>query len=715
MAFQSYQSKIQTFLGDLSGAFAATAQALPKAIAYGSLVYGVFAPQFLALGIVAGLLSYGISNLTGIAFKGNPVVNSGPSGLPAVMLSAVLAQLAEAGAPAALLPLFLVATSLLVGLVQILFGLLKAGKLARLVSRPVIYGIQNGSALLILVNFFLPFLEKFTKEFSLIQFENSTLITVFALLFGVVSFLFKFKRIWPLFCVGSGILVSLFTSQISIPEKLFAFNLQIPLLAFQNLTLIEAFKWLSLSPQNLLLFLGTAGGLGVIVSINTLLVTGSVDIMIRKPENVGQELVLQGVGNSLAGLIGGIPGDPSYSRSYAAHLGGARTHVSRILAGLMGLVAFVFSRELQIFFTEPILRALIIATGFTMFDFDMIKNAFKSIRFGDPRKWLNFFDVLALVVVVAALIFLGIFEAVIIGIILSSLHFALRMGQRVVRRVYSAEGLTGMVEWHGAVERTVTKGFSNVKIIELNGALYFATANEFVQTMLKLLVKQGLAMIIYDMSRCHEIDGTGMQQLIGIEMDFRDKNVIVAYAGVSHSKSLARLLHDRPFVFDRTEDALQWYGDKVYDEEYDEIPRIAIEGFPALQDLSPDEKKILLPMLKLVKLKSGKVLFEHNSSGRSIFFITSGCIQVQTSIYPQRRLVTMTAGSLLGEMALLEGKGRSGTALAACDSELYRLSERDWNHLSKRHPEISLKLTRFFAVKLSERLRRLNQEILLSG
>ena len=112
--------------------------------------------------------------------------------------------------------------------------------------------------------------------------------------------------------------------------------------------------------------------------------------------------------------------------------------------------------------------------------------------------------------------------------------------------------------------------------------------------------------------------------------------------------------------------------------------------------------------------RDGRGSFVIESATRSdaadgLYVLTRGSLTVLTGLAPgqtPRRLASLPVGWMLGETAMLDGAGRSGTAVADGEVELHHLSADALQQLSASHPLIVARLYANIALHLSQRLRR---------
>ncbi len=110
---------------------------------------------------------------------------------------------------------------------------------------------------------------------------------------------------------------------------------------------------------------------------------------------------------------------------------------------------------------------------------------------------------------------------------------------------------------------------------------------------------------------------------------------------------------------------------------------------------------------KFVKaFEPGQVIFKEGDPGEQMFIIIQGEVEIRkrTSMDTARTLSTFKAGDVFGEMALIENKPRSATALATKASRMLVMNEPLFLAMIERNPDFARKMIQV----LSERLRKAN-------
>jgi CRP/FNR family transcriptional regulator, cyclic AMP receptor protein len=103
----------------------------------------------------------------------------------------------------------------------------------------------------------------------------------------------------------------------------------------------------------------------------------------------------------------------------------------------------------------------------------------------------------------------------------------------------------------------------------------------------------------------------------------------------------------------------------------------------------------------IVNLKAGEVLFRRGDPARTMYVLLSGDLRIGDGNVTYEDCV---AGSIVGEMALIDSEPRSATVMATSDASLAEIDEKRFLYLIERTPNFALNVMRI----LSQRLRRQN-------
>jgi CRP/FNR family transcriptional regulator, cyclic AMP receptor protein len=128
-----------------------------------------------------------------------------------------------------------------------------------------------------------------------------------------------------------------------------------------------------------------------------------------------------------------------------------------------------------------------------------------------------------------------------------------------------------------------------------------------------------------------------------------------------------------------------------------------VEELVFLPDRPDADWRILLEHTETRRFRAGDEVIRAGDTDRSLFLLTAGALAVRVA-GDTDEFKTLTAPTVIGEVAFLDGGPRSVTLVAVEDGELQRLSMESFEVLGARHPELAravlLDLGRILAVRL---------------
>lgn len=397
---------------------------IPEAVAF-SLIAG--------LSPLTGLYAAFVVGLVASIFGGRPGMISGATGAIAV----IIISLAISHGPE-----YIFATVILAGIMQAIVGILKLGKLMRLVPHPVIFGFVNGLAIII----FMSQLDQFKDDagnwltggtlYLLLGLVLLTMLIIWglpkltkAVPASLVSILVVFGVVFFL-----GIDTKTVGDIASIKGGFPPFN--IPAVPFTLETLMIILPYASI-----------VAGVGLIESLLTLNI---LDEITETRGSSNKECVAQGAANIASGFFSGMGGCAMLGQSLINVSSGARARLSGIVAAVMLLVFIMFGSGVIELLPMAALTGLMIMVAIGTFEWASIRTLNKM-----PKS-----DVLVMVLVtlVTAIIH-NLALAVLIGVIISALVFAWDNAKRIRARKYLDE--------------------DGVKHYEIYGPLFFGSVTLF--------------------------------------------------------------------------------------------------------------------------------------------------------------------------------------------------------------------------------------------
>jgi len=121
-----------------------------------------------------------------------------------------------------------------------------------------------------------------------------------------------------------------------------------------------------------------------------------------------------------------------------------------------------------------------------------------------------------------------------------------------------------------------------------------------------------------------------------------------------------------------------------------------------LNSLPPEEIYKLIPYISKRTYRRGSTIITQGDPGDSMFILESGKVDIIDERNDSRRIATLHADDVLGEMALVTGEPRSGTAIAATDTTVWLILKEHFDRLMRTSPEISNAVKKLVKDRISD-------------
>lgn len=234
--------------------------------------------------------------------------------------------------------------------------------------------------------------------------------------------------------------------------------------------------------------------LALLGSIDSLLTSLIADTVTRTRHNSDKELIGQGIGNMVAGLIGGLPGAGATMRTVINVRAGGRTPLSGALHALVLLALVLGLAPLAERVPHAALAGILLKVGWDIIDWAYLK------RLRDaPRD-----KVIVMAVTFALTVFVDLITAVAVGIILASFVTARWMETEQLKGVTKLALPNGGDPLSKEERALLRKGDGMVAMFVLRGAFSYASARELAQRVGAQIA--GHKAIIYDFTNAAHMD-----------------------------------------------------------------------------------------------------------------------------------------------------------------------------------------------------------------
>ena len=136
-----------------------------------------------------------------------------------------------------------------------------------------------------------------------------------------------------------------------------------------------------------------------------------------------------------------------------------------------------------------------------------------------------------------------------------------------------------------------------------------------------------------------------------------------------------------------------------------------LKDIPLFRDLTEKEIKQIAEITEEIKLSKNSILFRQGDEADSFYKLLEGEMEViKVFSEKEQKLVNMSKGAIIGEMAFLTEARRSGTVRATEQTRLIKISKDDFKRLMKEENIAVYKLVYRIAQILSFRLARLSEQ-----
>ncbi len=377
--------------------------ALPLAIAF-AVASGVSPEKGLITAVIAGLI---ISIL-----GGSRVQIGGPTGAFIIIVFGIVEKYGIDG---------LIISSVLAGLILVVFGFLRLGALLKYFPQPLIVGFTSGIALVIfstqirdalgieVTKIPSEFIDKLALYFSQIQNINSYSLIITLITILIIFLSAKFRSKIP----GSFLAIIIITVLVHI------FNFPVPTVGTYFGSIPNNFTFVvpSIDFNNISIYFAPALTLALLGGIESLLSAVVSDGMIGGNHRSNTELIAQGIANIITPFFGGIPATGAIARTATNVKNGGRTPIAGIIHAITLLLIMLFFGQWAELIPMSCLAGILIVIAYNMSEW----RSFRSILKG------SWFDIAILLTTFFLTVLVDLTVAIEIGVVLSALLFMKRM------------------------------------------------------------------------------------------------------------------------------------------------------------------------------------------------------------------------------------------------------------------------------------------------
>ncbi|SER85709.1 SulP family inorganic anion transporter [Salisediminibacterium halotolerans] len=442
-------------------------------------------PEAIAFSIIAGVdpmvglyASFSIALVISIV-GGRPGMISGATGAMALLM---ITLVAEHGLE------YLLAATILTGILQLIFGILKLSSFMKFIPRSVMIGFVNALAILI-----------FTSQLQHFVGETWIMYALVALTLAIIYLLPRLTNAVPSTLVAIIIVTAIALimntgvrtvgDMGALPDTLPVFLIPSIPLTFETLAIIFPY----------------ALALTVVGLLESLLTASIVDDMTDTESDKNKESRGQGIANITTGFFGGMAGCAMIGQSVINVKSGGSGRLSSFSAAVTLMFLILVLGNLVVQIPMAALAGVMIMVSIGTFDWQSLMNIHRI-----PKT-----DATVMVVTVSTVVYThDLAIGVLAGVVLSAIFFAWKVSKVEVDKSFADNG---------------TKA-----VYAVEGQLFFASVTDFLE---KIDYSDKINEAIIDVTHSHLWDDSAIGALDKIETKFEQQNIKVSYKGLNRESS----------------------------------------------------------------------------------------------------------------------------------------------------------------------------------
>jgi SulP family sulfate permease len=702
-----------------------TAALMPFVLTFGYIVFGAAGPAAAQIGLTASVVSVIAGALVMVVASHAQLPTAAPSASTALILGTLAVSLMQDpalspadSAGAIRLLACTGATVVGAGTLLLVLGLLRAGRLARFVPQPVLAGFMNGVAILIVVSQ-VPVLlgipaAAWSREgaAALASWQWPPLVTALFTAGLVWALARRYPRLpahllaLVVASAGALLLQAVWPGWALQPVGSLQAGWPLPN-ALEPWFEAEALAPLlrhSAEMGTTALLLALIGGLESVLSI------AAVDQLLDTRTDCDRELLALGAANVVTGLFGGLFVVYLRLHAVATFKGGGRSFRSVLSSCAMLALVFTLGLPLVQWLPTAVVAGIVVMLAWTLVD--RWTRALVQQWLGGERSLDLALSLLIVVAVCAVTLRWGFVVGVAAGVVISMLIFVRALNRSLLRLRYRASEIPSRRIYPAHLDEPLRKLRSRIEVLELEGALFFGTTERLVNEVES--IAPAPAFVVLDLRRVSTIDATGAVALAQLDDRLARRGTAMLLAGVTPDNRHGRALRqqgvqraaEQGWGYPDADRAIEAAESRLLAASALSIHGLELEPerCALFAGLDREQCERLRASMQPRQLAAGECLFAQGDDGDAIYLLCRGSVSVVDSTRAQR-YISFSPGMCVGEMAVLDGGGRTADAVADIDSLVYALPAAALSDIHRADPAIAAQVYRNLAQHLAERLR----------
>jgi len=293
-----------------------------------------------------------------------------------------------------------------------------------------------------------------------------------------------------------------------------------------------------------------------------------------------------------------------------------------------------------------------------------------------------------------------------------------RSGRRLA---YTAAERASSRTRHPSHRASLREHGGRIHVVELQSNLAFATTEPIVRDVVER-VGRPLALIL-DFHHVSAINGVAVRMLVDLAASLARRGVMTYFTHVHRLDAVRNLVHahaadrgaaDALFRYHSTDGALEHCEDVLLDEVH--APAVPshrdLSEYEITAALTKEEIGLFASLLRHRSHADGEKIAVSGDEATNLLLVTKGVVGVWLAGADGagNRVASFSVGTMVGEMAFLDGNRRSADLVAEGVVETAAFEIADFARLERSHPVLHTKILRNIGVSLASKLRKVNQD-----
>ena len=581
----------------------------------------------------------------------------------------------------------------------IIMGFTGLGKIIRFIPYPVIGGLLISTGW-ILCNAGLSMMP-----------DQWIIGAIFAALLLISRQLMNSPWVLPVLLVAAILIINLYLSVMGFSidtarEQGFLLNVELNKIPFieSPTTIFNNANWQVVFDQ-----LPTIISLCLITCLVVLIQISSIEVIVKQEIEPKHELYVTGFSNLIVAFCCGLVSYHHISSTTLAYNMGAQTRIVGVFTAMICMMVFLTDTKWMGFLPLPVLAGLILYLGLE-FIYEWLIQAYRKL----PE-----IEYLMMLAIFACAIIVNFPAAIMLGVICGTLLFLFQYNTiGIVESRITADKCISSVMRSAKQTDYLAANSHTIAAFKLKGMLYFGTAHELYDITKKFIIDSKSNKpdyIIFDFEYVAAVDSTALMSLLRTHQYLSKQNITLIMSALAgtHVKRIKTFYTSNDLLrslclTDSLDHAIEYSEDRVLTaanlikvEQTD-----CLDGILKNQTWNSSSIVVLKKYLQKEVLHDHQILIRTGDNNDDIYIIASGkldIVSISTNGKPVR-LRVLTPGIVVGEMSLYTGLPRSADVIANGNAVVYQLSSHRFELLQQQHPDVAIKLHKYFAKIMAQRL-----------